>query len=213
MLYVLALQPGLYGAVLVVELGEIRHEVPDHIEMWQRIDAAASGLVLVDGRHTRQRIGAIDVHGTGPADTFAARAPESQSGIKVRLDLDEGIQNHGAALFQIELVGLGLGLIARLPPIDLEGLHARRLGGRWWGWWRCWFSSGWGGCAGRISLTLSTTVSSTGFGGGRGASSSSSRLGGGRGAAISSVRFGGGWGAAGSPTRYCSLGWWCISSG
>ena len=48
-----------------------------------------------------QTVLAVDVHGTGTADTFTARSSESQRGILLVLDLEQSVENHGAAAIQL----------------------------------------------------------------------------------------------------------------
>lgn len=77
-------------------------------------------------------VGSVDVHGATAADTFSAASAEGQRGVDLVLDSDKGIENHRTGLFEVESVRLHLGLLGRVlgvPPVDLEGLHARvRLG-------------------------------------------------------------------------------------
>mmetsp|Transcript_64043 Transcript_64043/g.208959 ORF Transcript_64043/g.208959 Transcript_64043/m.208959 type:complete len:249 (+) Transcript_64043:71-817(+) len=70
-LRVLAFEPGLNGLVLVVEIGEVRHQVLDDIGMGQRLDLDGRGIRL-DEEQAREAVLAVDVHGAGAADTFAA---------------------------------------------------------------------------------------------------------------------------------------------
>lgn len=48
-----------------------------------------------------QTVLAVDVHGTGTADTFTARSSESQRGVLLVLDLEQSVENHGAAAIQL----------------------------------------------------------------------------------------------------------------
>ena len=50
-----------------------------------------------------QTVLAVDVHGTGTADTFTARSSESQREgvVDLVLDLEQSVENHGAAAIQL----------------------------------------------------------------------------------------------------------------
>lgn len=80
--------------------------------------------------HTQasQRVHPVDVHGAATADTLSATPAESQGGVQLVLDADQGVENHGSGLVQVELVSLHARLLGRLvgiPPVNLEGLDAR----------------------------------------------------------------------------------------
>src|SRR5690606_30761278 len=79
-----------------------------------------------------QRIGAVDVHRARTADALAARAAEGQRRVDLVLDLDQRVQDHRAALVEVDLVGIGARIlvVVRAPAIDLELAHAGRAGGR-----------------------------------------------------------------------------------
>ena len=49
-----------------------------------------------------ERVGAADVHGARAADALTARPSEGQGRIDVVLDLDEGVQHHGADRVQVQ---------------------------------------------------------------------------------------------------------------
>ena len=64
-----------------------------------------------------------DIHGAGATDALPAGPPEGQAGVHLVLDLDEGVQDHGAAVIKIHLVVLHLRLVPwllRVPPVDSE---------------------------------------------------------------------------------------------
>ena len=69
--------------------------------------------------------GLTDIHGAGATDSLPAGPPEGQTGVHLVLDLDQSVQNHRAAVVQINLVILHLGLASRLlrvKSVDGEGL-------------------------------------------------------------------------------------------
>merc|ERR1740123_2167830 len=100
LLHVFTLQPRLNGLVLVVEICEVWNQVLHNIGVWQRLDF--NGLrTRLNVKKTSKAIFAIDIHGTRSANSFTARTPESECRINLIFDLDESIQDHGAALLQI----------------------------------------------------------------------------------------------------------------
>ena len=123
---VLPLQPRLDTLVLVVEVRHIHHQVLDHEHVRQRRDRRGrrSGLDL---REARQPVAAVDVHGAGPADPLAARSPERERGVHLVLDLDQGVEDHGPAVLEVDLVVLELRLrrVFRGPAVDREGFERR----------------------------------------------------------------------------------------
>lgn len=74
--------------------------------MWEGIDFAGLGLVCVNFAETGERVLAVNVHGTGPANSFATGASEGQGRILLVLDFDESVQDHWAACVKVYLVGL-----------------------------------------------------------------------------------------------------------
>jgi hypothetical protein len=73
---------------------------------------------------------AVDVHGATAANTLTAAPAESQSGILLVLDPDKSIQDHGARLVEVDVVGLHVRLLGGrvwVPPVDLERSHVRGL--------------------------------------------------------------------------------------
>lgn len=76
---------------------------------------------------------AVDVHGTAATDTLTTTSSEGQSGINLVLDADEGVQDHGSGLAEVEGVGLQAWLLAGgigAPSVDLEGLQLGLSSGR-----------------------------------------------------------------------------------
>mmetsp|Transcript_67209 Transcript_67209/g.108247 ORF Transcript_67209/g.108247 Transcript_67209/m.108247 type:complete len:312 (+) Transcript_67209:325-1260(+) len=126
---ILALQPRLDGLVLVVEVGQVRHKVLDHVGVWQRLDLDG-GCVWLDVEQAGQAVLAVDVHGAGAADALTAGSAESEGGVHLVLDMDQGIQDHGAAFLQVDGVLLQerLGLRVRVIAVDGELLGGRRCG-------------------------------------------------------------------------------------
>lgn len=123
----LALQPRLNGAVLIVKVGHVRDEILDHIHMWQWVDL--HGLVQVtsvDLADASQCVGSADVHRAASANSFAAWPAESQCWVHFVLDLDQGVENHGSASVQVDFVRLHLWLLLGslgVPSVDVEVLE------------------------------------------------------------------------------------------
>jgi len=115
----LLLEPGLDGFVLVVELGEIRDEVLDDVHVRERVDLAA-GRVAVNLAGAGEGVDPVDVHGAGAADSLTAGAPEGEGGVLLILDLEQGIEDHGSRVVQVNSVGLhsrlGRGHLGILSP-------------------------------------------------------------------------------------------------
>jgi hypothetical protein len=61
--------------------------------VWKGVDLGVFGRVSVDAAETGEGVLAINVHGTRPADTLSAGAPESKGRVDLVLDLDEGIKH------------------------------------------------------------------------------------------------------------------------
>ena len=80
-----------------------------------------------DLRQTREPVAPVDVHRARAADPFSARAAEGERRIHLVFDFDQGVENHGAAVFEIDLVVLELGLagVVGVPSVDLECLEVR----------------------------------------------------------------------------------------
>ena len=95
--------------------------------MRQRIDADLS-LALVDRLGASQRVGTIDIHGAGATNTLAARAPEGERRVLVTLHLDQRVEHHLAAIFGVDIEGIGARVIARIWIVAID-LEAPRLAG------------------------------------------------------------------------------------
>lgn len=122
---VLPLQPRLDALVLVVEVGHVDDEVLDDEHVRQRGDGRGVGPVG-DLGEAGEAVAAVDVHGAGAADALAAGAAEGEGRVDLVLDLDEGVEHHGPALLEVDLVVFELRLrgAVRGPPVDREGLEA-----------------------------------------------------------------------------------------
>ena len=92
-----------FSPVLLVEVVHVRHEVLDDVHVGQRVDL---GLLVVglDLADAGERVDAANVHRAGAADALAAGAAEGQGGVHLVLDLDQRVQDHGAAVVQVDLV-------------------------------------------------------------------------------------------------------------
>jgi len=123
--WLVVLEVGLDGLVLLVELGEIRDDVLDYVGMWERIDLGFLLRVGGDSAQAGQGVYTIDVHRTASADTLSATPSESQGRIDFILDSDQSIQHHGSRLVQVQSVALHARLGGRLvgiPSVDVKGL-------------------------------------------------------------------------------------------
>src|SRR5690606_25454524 len=128
----LGADPRLDRGVLRVEVGQVRDQVLDHAHVRQRVDRHLGLLAVRDGAGAGQGVRAVDVHRARTADALAAGAPEGQGRVNLVLDLDQRVQDHRAALVEVELVGVGarVGAVVRAPAVYLEGAHVLRAGRR-----------------------------------------------------------------------------------
>lgn len=91
-IYLLALQPRLDRAILVVKVVHVRNQVLHHVHMRQRVHLCRLvHIVGIDLADARQRVRAPDIHGTRTADTLAARPTERQRWVDFVLDLNQGV--------------------------------------------------------------------------------------------------------------------------
>lgn len=86
--------------------------------MRQRRDC--TGLSRCNLREASEAITAVDVHGARSTDPLTARSPEGKCGINLVLDLDQGVENHGATFLEINLVILQFRFrwIVGIPSVD-----------------------------------------------------------------------------------------------
>ena len=73
---------------------------------------------------------AVTVHSTRATNTLTARATESESRVKIFLDVEQGIQVHRRDLLQVNVVADILGLVSgvfRVILVDEEALHGGLL--------------------------------------------------------------------------------------
>mmetsp|Transcript_3554 Transcript_3554/g.8556 ORF Transcript_3554/g.8556 Transcript_3554/m.8556 type:complete len:255 (+) Transcript_3554:104-868(+) len=126
-LFLRGLQPRLDAPVLLVKVAHVGDQVLQDIHVGERVDLGGLGRVLVDVGKAGERVGPLDVHGAGSANTLAAAPPKGQGGILLILDLEEGVENHRAAVVEIDGVRAEIRLLVLLlgiPPIHLEVLDA-----------------------------------------------------------------------------------------
>lgn len=119
------LQVRLNGFVLLVELGQVRHDVFYDVGVREGVDLCFLLCVVGNAAQTSQSINPINVHRTTPTDPLSAAPSESKCRIHLVLDSDQRIQHHGSCLVQIKRVRLHPRLGGRLvgiPAIDVEGL-------------------------------------------------------------------------------------------
>lgn len=118
----LGLKPGLDRLVLLVEVGQIGHEILHHEHVRQRVDL--SGLRgLVDVAQTSQGVFTIDVHGATATDTLTAGSAQSQSRILLVLNLKKNIKHHRSAIVEVDRVSGHVRLLPhlfRVPSVNFE---------------------------------------------------------------------------------------------
>lgn len=119
----IALQVRLDGLVLLVEVSQVGDQILDNVGVRQRVDLDIRGRFGGDSAQACQGVLAVDVHGTASTNALSAAPPEGQRRILLVLDLDQGVQDHGAGLVEVDGVGLQprlLGRGIRVPSVDLE---------------------------------------------------------------------------------------------
>jgi len=99
----LLLQEGLNRLVLGVELGQIGNKILDNVGVGQGINLGGLAINL-NLANTGEGVGTANVHGAGTANTLTAGATEGEGGVDLVLDLDEGIEDHGAAVVHVNLI-------------------------------------------------------------------------------------------------------------
>lgn len=73
-----------------------------------------------------QSVDSANVHGAGSTDSLSTGSAECQGGVNLILNLDQGIQHHGGALVQVDLVLLHTRFLLWLvwvPSVDGERLR------------------------------------------------------------------------------------------
>jgi hypothetical protein len=70
----------------------------------QRIDLGVLAFLPVNTAKASKGILPVDVHGAATANALTAGAAEGERRVHLVLDFDERIEDHGAALVQVNLV-------------------------------------------------------------------------------------------------------------
>lgn len=99
--------------------------------MWEGVNLCRLGSIVINVGQASKRVGSVDVHGTGSADSFTAGSAERESWVLFVLDLDQDVQNHGTTIVKINGVRAQVGSLRlfRVPSVNLEILDALRLAG------------------------------------------------------------------------------------
>ena len=122
--HVVVLQVRLDRVVLLEELRHVHDQVADHRQTGQRLQHDRA-LEREHVGQAGQAVLAVDVHGVGATDAFAARAAERQRRI-LCLELHQRVEQHALVTVEFDLDGLhvGLGVLVRVVAVDLEcALH------------------------------------------------------------------------------------------
>ena len=125
------LQPGFNGTVLFVKVGHIGHQVLEDKHVWQGINLGGlGGVFLVNVGKTSQGVDAVNIHGTGTTDSLTAGTTKSERGVLFVFDFDQGIEDHGSALIQVDGVGGKIGplVLFRIPTVDFKVFDTFGLG-------------------------------------------------------------------------------------
>lgn len=125
---VVGLEERLDGSVLLVELGQVWHEVLDNVHVRQGVDLGV--ILLVDPAEAGEGVDTVNIHSARTADTLTARATEGERRVNFVLDFDERVENHWTGLVEVQCVRLQTRLLrglVRVPSVDLELLQVLRL--------------------------------------------------------------------------------------
>ena len=109
-------------------MGEIGHQVLDDVHRGQRGDADVA-LDILDRGGAGEAVLAVHVHRTRPANPLPARPAEGERGIDLRLDLDQRVEHHRAAIVEIDGEAVIARVFARvrIVTVHLEGFFALRI--------------------------------------------------------------------------------------
>ena len=107
--------------MLRIKMRQIRNQIFNDRHMRQGIDLHVP-LDLIHAIDASQRVHTIDIHRAGATNALATGPAEGQSRINFALNLDESVQNHGAAGVHIYEISVHLRSFAiiRVPTVNLE---------------------------------------------------------------------------------------------
>ena len=117
----LGLKPRLDHLVLRKDMREIGNKILDDAHIRQRVDRRRRAQVGNEPRAS-EPVRAVRIHGAGTADALPARAAEGECRIHLVFDPEESVQNHRAAIVEIDFEGIEARVIAgiRLVAINLK---------------------------------------------------------------------------------------------
>jgi hypothetical protein len=104
-------------------MGEIGHQVLDHVHVRQRGDADFA-LQILDRGGAGEAVLAVHVHRARTADAFAARTAEGQGRIDLVLDLEQRVEHHRAAFVEIDLELVVARVLAAVGIVAVDGEHS-----------------------------------------------------------------------------------------
>ena len=123
----------LNGLVLRVKVSHVDNQILEDEHVTKRSDESWFRKIIVDLSDTGQSMKTITVHGTGSANSFSAWSSESESWIKIILDIDKCVKVHGWDFLEIDIVADVFGLIIGILGIvfiDEKSFHGGFL---FWG--------------------------------------------------------------------------------
>jgi hypothetical protein len=128
----LGVEPRFDHLVLRKDMSEIKDQVLDNSHIRQGIDRRWRAQVGNEPR-AGEPVRAIHIHGAGAADALAARAAEGERRVDVALNPGEGVQDHWAAIIEINFERIDTRIIpgVRIIAIDLECLHSPSVSRGW----------------------------------------------------------------------------------
>jgi len=108
---------------------EVRHVNDQVLQDEHEHKGTHGGWVYISLWHWGQAgqvMSSVDVHGAGSANTFSAASSERQSWVNLILNLDKGIQEHGAAFLHVNIIRNVVRLVSWLiwvGSINVKPLH------------------------------------------------------------------------------------------
>ena len=100
-------------------MGEVGHQILDHLHMRERGDGDLVAAIF-DRGCAGQTIFAVDIHRAGSANAFAAGAAKGQRGILFRLHLDQRVEHHRPAFIGINLKCIVARILALVGVIAID---------------------------------------------------------------------------------------------
>jgi hypothetical protein len=125
------LQPGFNATVLFVKVPHVRYQIFNDIHVWKRVYfAGLAGILLINVGQASQCVLTVNVHGTRAANALTTGATKGESRVLLVFDFEQGVEDHGSTVIEIDRVGGEVRLLALfgVPSVHFEVLDALVLG-------------------------------------------------------------------------------------